>query len=249
MYFIRQFLPLVFLPMGIIMALLIAAAFTRRRSLLVSAIVLFWVSSTPLVGANLMSTIEGGLVRLQPADVQNADAIVVLSFGRVTAPGPHGVSEWLDADRFFGGIELFNSGKAPLLMFTGGWSPSAPSAPLEGAVLVEFARRMGLPQDRIVTTGRVATTEEEAAAVAGLLGAEGRRATVLLVTSAFHMARAQRLFEQVGLHVNPYPVDFSGAGRRRVSPRDLLPSPGDFALTHRALRELYGRAFYRLNPF
>ncbi|MBM3809910.1 MAG: YdcF family protein, partial [Acidimicrobiia bacterium] len=107
----------------------------------------------------------------------------------------------------------------------------------------------GLPQDRIVTTGRVATTEEEADAVAGLLGAEGRRATVLLVTSAFHMARAQRLFEQVGLHVNPYPVDFSGAGRRRVSPRDLLPSPGDFALTHRALRELYGRAFYRLNPF
>jgi hypothetical protein len=51
-----------------------------------------------------------------------ADAIVILSGGRVPAPGDPPLSEWRDADRFFGGIDLYRAGRAPLLIFTGGWA-------------------------------------------------------------------------------------------------------------------------------
>ena len=39
------------------------------------------------------------------------------------------------------------------------------------------------------------------------------RARILLVTSAFHMRRAQRLFERQGPKVLPFPVDFQARGR------------------------------------
>jgi hypothetical protein len=49
--------------------------------------------------------------------------VSVLSEGRLVAPGNAAVSEWKDADRFFGGVELFKAGKSPLLVFTGGAAP------------------------------------------------------------------------------------------------------------------------------
>lgn len=82
------------------------------------------------------------------------DAIVVLSVGRVVAPGKERVSEWGDANRFFGDVELYQAGKAALLVFTGAWISWEPDAPLEGDVLAAQARTLGVPGDRILVTGR-----------------------------------------------------------------------------------------------
>jgi uncharacterized SAM-binding protein YcdF (DUF218 family) len=53
----------------------------------------------------------------------------------------------------------------------------------------------------------VQNTVAEATAFAQLLP---RGATILLVTSGFHMPRARRLFERQGLRVVPAPVNFRG---------------------------------------
>ena len=56
----------------------------------------------------------------------------------------------------------------------------------------------------------VVNTAEEAVAIRQLLDAsknsEVHSLRILLVTSAFHMRRAQRLFERKGLVVEPFPV-------------------------------------------
>ena len=53
---------------------------------------------------------------------------------------------------------------------------------------------------------RVTNTAHEAEAIRRLLPQDQPR--VLLVTSAFHMRRAEVLFERQGRTVLPYPVDF-----------------------------------------
>ena len=185
--------------------------------------------------------------RIDASAAPVADAIVVLSTGRVVAPGTAAISEWADADRFFGGIELFEKGKAPLLVFTGGWLPWEPDAALEGDVLAAHAKAIGVPPAQIVTTGRVSNTAQEAEAVAALmrdrLNPSGR---ILLVTSAFHMPRAERLFARTGLSVSPFLVDFQGAHRGRITMMDVLPNAGALNETQTALRELYGRLDHRL---
>jgi uncharacterized SAM-binding protein YcdF (DUF218 family) len=178
-----------------------------------------------------------------------ADAIVVLSGGRVVAPGAEAVSEWGDVNRFFGGIELFKADRAPLLIFTGGWSPLEPKARPEGEWMLEYARTLGVPTKNMLSTGPVFNTAEESQAVAALLSkssAAGRKPHVLLVTSAFHVNRAQRLFERAGLRVSPFPVDFkvSAGGKRGFL--DFLPSAGALELTNKAWHEMYGRLYYAI---
>jgi uncharacterized SAM-binding protein YcdF (DUF218 family) len=247
--FLSKFLPLLVLPLGITLILLVIGIVKKRRWLLWTAAIFLWLTSTPLIGNNLSRAMDAGQVRIPAADAPEADAIVVLSTGRVLAPGPAAISEWDDADRFFGGVELFQAGKAPLIVFTGGWFPFAPSAPLEGDILAAHAKAMGVPADRIVTTGRVVNTLEESRAVAALIKTRTPPISrLLLVTSAFHMSRARLLFERAGFTVLPFPVDFGASRAEEFSVLDLVPAAPALVRTQTAMREMYGRLVYRIVP-
>jgi uncharacterized SAM-binding protein YcdF (DUF218 family) len=52
----------------------------------------------------------------------------------------------------------------------------------------------------------VQNTDQEAKAVAKLLNKEVPN--IILVTSAFHMPRAQKVFEAAGIVVSPFPCRF-----------------------------------------
>ena len=93
----------------------------------------------------------------------------MLSEGRVVAPESAAVSEWNDADRFCGGLELLKMGKAPLLILHGGTTIREHTEAPEGDVLAEYARSSGAPEGQIATTSRVRSTENESDAVAMLL--------------------------------------------------------------------------------
>lgn len=247
MLILNKLLPYFVLPFGVSLILLIWGIARRRRLVSVAGLLVLLVSSNPFLGHYLIRSAEAWAERRIPGEVPPGHAIVVLSSGRVVAPGPGRASEWLDADRFFGGIELFQAGKAPLLVFTGAWHTWLPDAPLEGDVLAAHARSLGVPAEHIVVTGKVSNTADEAREVAQLLrDRQIPNPRVVLVTSAFHMSRARQQFERTGLTVEPYPVDFRFSEGSRLTVLDFLPSLGAMHQTNTALREFYGRAFYWL---
>ena len=249
MIYLPKILPLFLLPTGITLLLVVAGLILRRRSLCWTGIAVLWLASTPLVSNEIMRAAEDWQVRQPLGAVPKADAIVVLSTGRVQPPGDPDASEWTDADRFYGGVELYKAKKAPLLIFTGGWVPWHPNAKPEGEVLIRYAVDLGIPRDRMLTTSKVTNTEEEGRAISALLAKwRGANTTprVLLVTSAFHMRRAELLFTRAGLEPVPFPVDFKVSSRDALTPLDFLPSGESVGQSETALRELYGLAFYRL---
>ena len=246
MNFLRQFLPSLFMPLSVSMVLLLSGHLLRRRVLVWTALILLWISSVPVIGRLLVRIAEGPAEHTLATQAPISDAIVVLSAGRFIAPGRAAISEWEDADRFFGGVELFQAGKARLLVFTGALPDGPIGAPLEGETLAAYARTLGVASDRIAITGAVANTEDEAREVAALLlGRKMGAMRVLLVTSAFHMPRARRLFEHAGLVVAPFPVDFRPVGDGRFRLLDFLPSASALNQTQAILHELYGRLFYQ----
>ena len=247
--YLNKLLPLLALPTGLLMLLLTVALLWRRRWPIWLALCLFWLSSTPWVSDHLIRWCEANAVRVAASSMPRAQAIVVLSEGRTLAPGTTGTSEWNDGDRFWGGIELYRADKAHWLVFTGGWTPWQPEMAPEGEVLKTWARSQGIPSSAIQITGMAMNTAEEAAAVAALLPklpsvAGAKPQSILLVTSAFHMPRTQRLFEQAGLEVLPYPVDFKVSAGQSFNAMKLLPSAGAWQRTEMAWRELLGRAYY-----
>ena len=245
-YLLSKLLPLAVLPLGLSLILLLVGLIARWRWPVISALLLMWVFSLGLVSQGLWRWLEAPWQRRAATAAPRADAIVVLSGGRHPAPGAARVSEWEDPDRFLTGLDLYRAGKAPRLLFTGGASPFRPGQSLAGQRYLQEARQLGIPAAAMASTPPVVNTAEEAAAIRQLLPA---RARVLLVTSAFHMRRAQRLFERQGFKVLPFPVDFQVRGRWAGplwrDPSQWLPSARALDDSSRALRELLGRLVYR----
>jgi uncharacterized SAM-binding protein YcdF (DUF218 family) len=241
---LREILPLFLMPTCVVLALLVVALRTRQRWPIVVALVLLWAASTPVTSNVLMRAVEGWRVRQVTSEAPNADAIVVLSFGIRDVPGDTTSFEFDDFDRFLGGFDLYKAGKAPLLIFPGGWVASRPNLPLMGDVMIARARDFGVPASALSTTGKASNTEQEAEGVAQLLGVGKSPTTprILLVTSAYHMSRAEMLFLRAGLEVIPFPVDFQT--KLGITPRSFIPSGGTLQQTDTALKEIYSRVYY-----
>jgi len=66
-----------------------------------------------------------------------------------------------------------------------------------------------------------------------------------LVTSAFHMPRAKKVFEAAGINILPFPVDFHKK-ERKVTFMDFIPSASAFSANSRFVKEIIGRTYYNL---
>ena len=235
------------------MLLLVFGGIRGKRWPGVIALVVLWIFSTPLTAQALWRWLEHPYQRRRVASVlQNSKptAVVVLGAGRHAAPGPAQMSEWNDADRFFGGLDAFShlrmQSSSVKLIFTGGWWPTQPGLPSEGEVMRQRAIALGYPAHAVWSTIKVRNTSEEAKEVSKILDTGSM---VILVTSAFHMSRALRLFERQGLDVLPFPVDFQSrgawAGNPLRDPLNYFPTANGLRQSSRAVREVIGRTIYR----
>jgi len=247
MIYLNKILPVICLPIGFTMVLVGVGLILRKRVLCWIGLGLLLLLSTGFVSGKLMKWVEGVENRNAIEDVKTAEAIVVLS-GMIEERKNAPLGEWSGAvDRFEGGLDLFKAGRAPLLIFTGGWVSWIPNAKPEGEILVQRAVNLGVPKDKILVTGKVQNTEEEAIAVAQLCSrrlVEGRKPRIILVTSAFHMRRAEMLFRKSGFEVTPFPVDLQTSENSGITPLSFLPSVQALARSETAIREMIGLAYY-----
>ncbi len=165
-------------------------------------------------------------------------------------PGNKKIIEWSDPDRFIAGIDLYKANKSNRLIFTGGINPLNSDLPPEGEIYIKEAISMGLPKNDLFTTYPVNNTFQEAKAIKKLLDDELPliQKKIILVTSAFHMKRAKRVFENEGISVQPYPVDFK-VGKKSLfsslrNPLKWLPSSAYLYQSSNAIREIIGRIIY-----
>lgn len=206
-------------------------------------LIALWLTSTPYFSKLLLGYVEQDQLRKTPANMQRADAIVVLSgmLGAVNSRGGP-MYEWSDPDRYFAGLELMQAKKARLIIFTGGLQPWQTQLQSEGDYLARLAKQTGLSANQVVVTEDVQNTAQEAVAVSKYLD-QHQLNSIILVTSAFHMPRAERLFENANIQLQTYPVD-SKVILADMTPMDFLPDANAFYATQLALRELLGRLYY-----
>jgi uncharacterized SAM-binding protein YcdF (DUF218 family) len=174
--------------------------------------------------------------------LNNHQAVVVLS-GMLDGfkAEEEWVTQWNDADRFFAGLQVLEAGKAESIIFTRGKIPWM-DLPPEGERLKTLAIQMGIDPNRILLTEIVENTADEAQGVLDLTKAHGI-SSVILVTSSFHLPRAQLLFNQAGVANEAYPTDFKFLYR----PYDwlsFLPNAEAFFWTSSGIREYIGRLYY-----
>lgn len=121
-----------------------------------------------------------------------ADAIIVLGAAAYDArPSP------VFEQRIRHGIALYRGGRAPLLVFTGGFGGNAARF-AESQVGRRYALREGVPDDAILIETVSRNTRDNLREAAALM--RGRRITqAIVVSDPLHMARAIRLCTDAGI--------------------------------------------------
>jgi len=222
----------------------------KKIKFVYSAFVLLLIFSNGILSDSLFRLLELPWKRLDYSAINSADAIVVLSGGgRHLPPGKTNVIEWVDPDRFIAGIELYRANKSEKLIFTGGVNPFMANLSPEGNIYIGDAISMGIPKEDLYTTQPVFNTSEEAEAIKTFLykDIKSSQKKIILVTSAFHMKRAKKVFERKGIKVLPFPVDFKSKKNTLSllrNPLKWIPSASGLSKSSFAIREIIGRIIY-----
>ena len=244
MIYLHKILPLIVSPIFLVVVLITWGMVFRSRIASMLAVSILILCSIPIFSNKLITYLENEYILSDASTAKTANAIVVLSGMVRTINGKNGLSyEWGEAsDRIFAGIELIKKNKAPIMILTGGKLPWSVGKP-EGEYLRDVAIKYGVPNKNILLTENVENTDQEAKAVGKLLNKTSPK--IILVTSAFHMPRAQKVFEAAGINIEPFAVDFlSGADKYTII--NFIPSAKAFDQTSFFIREFIGRLYYNL---
>ncbi|WP_417522040.1 YdcF family protein [Marinobacter sp.] len=225
---------------GGLLALFLSLLGRRRFAFWLGALALVWLWfwSLPVASNWVRGYLENQYPPLALAAVPAAGAVVVLGGG--VSPAGHGEpfpNLESGADRVWHGARLFQAGKAPLVLLTGGSDPDH-SATSEAEAMRRFMVDLGVPGQAMVLEERSRNTSQNAEYSAEILAEQGVN-RILLVTSAYHMPRAKGLFEAQGLEVVPAATDHEVVSRPLW--RNLLPETGALDGNSRVMKEIVGR--------
>lgn len=232
-------------PTNALLLLGLAGIYRKRRwafGLALFAGLLMLAQSLPPVANGLMTTLEAQAGAV-PSEPGKAQAIVVLGSGLSVNALEYGGDTANDRSliRLRYGAVLARRWQLPVLV-TGGTPLNAERSEAD-AMSDILEQEFGVPVRWRETQSR--DTADNAAMSAQLLKAAGIR-RVVLVTQAFHMPRAQRLFEAAGLEVVPAPTDFKARQTKPLSPFDWLPQARALHNSYYALHEWLGIAWFDL---
>jgi uncharacterized SAM-binding protein YcdF (DUF218 family) len=244
MIYFHKILPLIASPLFLIIFLIIIGIIFRSNRITLSSAVILIIFSLPIISNKLIGYLERDYVIQDISTIDKADAIVVLSGMVKTIKVNDELNyEFNDSvDRILSGIDLFKNNKASLLILTKGQLPWSLGIP-EGEYLKNFAINFGVPEQNILLTNNVQNTDQEAKSIKKLLNSN--EASIILVTSAFHMPRAKKVFQAYNIKVTPFAVDFKNS-YKKIGFMDFLPSAASFNKSSFVIRELIGRFYYHL---
>ena len=243
MIYLHKILPLIFSPLILVIGLIILGIIFNLRKFSLIGVIILILSSLPIISNKFIAYLEKDYQPIEIAEIENVDAIVVLSgMIRVIGDEENLKYEFTDSvDRFFAGLDLFNNNKSPILILTRGKMPWSLGI-AEGEYLKELAIKYGVSEENIILTDEVQNTDQEAKAIKEILTEDAK---IILVTSAFHMPRAEKVFKAANINLIPYPVDFQNS-KSKTTMMDFIPSAGSLFDTSHFVREMIGRLYYNL---
>lgn len=230
------------LPPGIFIILLVlcclqAYRYCGRLPKLLTVITLtLYLCSTQWVSDMIIRPLESQYTPpLQP----QGDVIVLLGGGALPdIEGVHGLGQLsgFAANRLLTAAHLYQRLRVPILVSGGQvYQTSGWEAEIAKSILIG----LGVPQNEIIVENQSRNTTENARYSKELLERNGLYRP-LLVTSAFHMARAVRQFEKAGLSVLPFPADYQANVAPVFTFSQLRPTAGSLQTVSLAAKEYIG---------
>ncbi len=225
-----------------------SSAESRNKSailLLFITALLIWLVSTPVVSLRIAGILEEPFrdSNLLVPD-QEAEVVAVLSGGIQQGPIPE-----LDtlgdasAHRVIRGVKYFQASQADYLIFQGALAGDTPGRMTE--LMKELALNMGTDEEEILLEPESSNTREHPLELLELAEISSD-SNLVVVTSAWHLLRAEREFSRYFGELTTVPAEFVSHDR----PEGLkawLPQVSGLRTSTRAFHEIIGIIWYHLH--
>jgi len=142
-------------------------------------------------------------------------------------------------DRLLHAATLFEAGKAPVVIASGGGIAGLGAVQPEAISMRALLLRLGVPDEAIVLETESRNTAENALYTGEILRDRGF-GKVLLVTSALHMPRAMKIFRARGIDAVAAPTDMRSIYNPTRTLLDYLPDAASLYETTLAVKEYLG---------
>lgn len=197
---------------------------------------ILWVSSTQIAADWVIGSLESRYPPLKVEETPAAAAIVILGgVTRGVVPGTEMTDLGDGVDRLIHGARLWKAGKAPLIVLSGG---NAEWFQPESEAMMEVLKILEIPADVMLLESKSRNTHQNVLYSVPLLNGLGIN-RILLVTSAYHMRRAEAIFQSMGITVLPAATDYQVV-QRFTSIIDWLPQSEALLATTRGVKEYIG---------
>jgi uncharacterized SAM-binding protein YcdF (DUF218 family) len=243
-FLLSKVLDFVLVPTVWLLALLVGALLARQpRRWLVAALVLFLITTNPLVVNELLLAWERPPVSLATLP-RRADAAVLLTGITQVSKSPHDrVYLGAGADRLTSTLWLYRAGRVRRIIVSGGSGAVQATAHTEADDLTTLLRLAGVPNSAIIREEKSRNTRENALFTKQLLTPD--QDTLVLVTSAFHQRRAMGCFAKVGLHPIEFPAGYRSTNRSLTPDAWLVPNSEALANFSLLTHEVVGWLIYK----
>jgi len=149
------------------------------------------------------------------------------------------------ADRVTHALNLYHTGKVKKILFTGGNARLFENPDRDNSPIYDFYVMCGVSPEDILIESSSRNTRENAFFVKDMVSKNAKSGKVILITSAFHMRRAEGCFRKVGIDVTGFSTDFSTAlPKDRFGFDGLLPSASVLDSWNFLIKEWIGYTVY-----
>ncbi len=152
-------------------------------------------------------------------------------------------------NRFFQTLELYKSGKIKKILVTGGSGNILDKVNNEAVAIKDFMLRIGIPENDIIIEPKARNTYENGLYTKEIINTQYKNASLLLITSAWHMRRSKAVFDKAGLKYTPFSVDHIGETVRWHPQSTLIPDRRGFYRWEVVIKEIVGYIFYKLKGY
>jgi uncharacterized SAM-binding protein YcdF (DUF218 family) len=219
----------------------------KRKKLISIAFIMIVFFSNPWIIIQLLYPLHAPPMPMREKEHYEVGVVLggITSYDKVNKAGHFNMS----SDRFIQTALLYKTGHIKKIIASGGRNGMfLEDNFIEAAFIAKNLEDLGIPKQDIIIEGNSKNTQENAENTKKILDSLGANKTkTVLITSAFHIPRAEATFKSAGVNVRPYPCAFSILPSSvKFSAESLLPSTSAMDAWAGLFKELIGIAYIKM---
>jgi uncharacterized SAM-binding protein YcdF (DUF218 family) len=216
----------------------------RRKKLLISAVVAFFIFSNGFIYNEAIRLWEE-----KPGNIEKFyktyDYGIVLG-GMLSYDDEYQIVNFNGAtNRLTATILLYKAGKIKKIIISGGSGSIAEPEHRESVYIRDFLQKIGIPAEDILIEENSRNTRENAVNTYKLIKSQTLQGQCLLITSAMHVKRAKACFQKAGFNLEVFAAGRMGSKRTFWPDRLLIPDLAVFSAWRELFHELFGYWVYK----